>query len=240
MLPLVLSLFLACASHHAPPNIAASEEAATIRPPAPSAFTFGPGDRFSVKVWRHEELDMEITIAPDGAITFPLTGRIVVAGLTYPELVEVLESKLRTYYNEVSVAVNIEEVSNQKVYVLGEVKNPAVLQVESDLSIIEALTRTGGISPDARTANVLLIRGGLESPQLYTINVEAIYSTGDLSQLVYLQRGDIVVVPSKTIVNVERFFRRIQGILAPVVGGSAIYRNAISGGAQGTSGAMGD
>ena len=33
----------------------------------------------------------------------------------------------------------------------------------------------------------------------------------------------------------ERFFRRIQGILAPFVAGSAIYRNAISGGAQGTS-----
>jgi protein involved in polysaccharide export with SLBB domain len=115
-----------------------------------------------------------------------------------------------------------------------------VLQVQNDLSILEALTRSGGIDPDARTDNVLLIRGGLEQPELYTVDVKAIYAEGDLSQLVYLQRGDIVVVPTKTIANVETFFRRIQGVLAPFVGGSAVYRNAVSGGAQGTSSAMGD
>jgi len=67
------------------------------------------------------------------------------------------------------------------------------------------------------------------------VNVDAIYGRGDMSQMVFLQRGDIVVVPAKTITDVERFFRRVQGLLAPFVAGSAIYRNAISGGAQGTS-----
>jgi hypothetical protein len=50
--------------------------------------------------------------------------------------------------------------------------------------------------------------------------------------MVYLQREDIVVVPAKTITNVETFFRRVQAIVAPAVSGSAIYRNVISGGAQ--------
>ena len=222
------------------PNIATSADAATLRAPGPAEFIFGPGDRISIKVWRHEEMDMQVTVAPDGGITYPLVGRIQVAGLSYPALVAALEQGLSTYYTDVSVAVNVEEVSNQKVFVLGEVRSPAVLQVENDLSILEALTRTGGIAPDARTDNVLLIRGGLQQPELYTVDVKAIYAEGDLSQLVYLQRGDIVVVPTKTIANVETFFRRIQGVLAPFVGGSAIYRNAISGGAQGTSSAMGD
>jgi len=110
-----------------------------------------------------------------------------------------------------------------------------VLQIENDLSILEALTRTGGINPDARTDNVLLVRGGLDEPQLYTVDVNAIFAKGDFSQMVYLQRGDIVLVPAKTIVNVERFFRRVQGMLAPFLSGSAIYRNVITGGAQGTS-----
>jgi polysaccharide export outer membrane protein len=222
------------------PNIATAAGAATIKAPGPAEFTFGPGDRISIKVWRHEEMDMEVTIAPDGGITYPLVGRLQVAGMSYPTLVAALEAGLTPYYNDVSVAVNVEEVSNQKVFVLGEVRSPAVLQVQNDLSILEALTRTGGIDPDARTDNVLLIRGGLDQPELYTVNVKAIYAEGDLSQLVYLQRGDIVVVPTKTIADVEAFFRRIQGVLAPFVGGTAIYRNAITGGAQGTSSAMGD
>jgi hypothetical protein len=36
---------------------------------------------------------------------------------------------------------------------------------------------------------------------------------------------DIVVVPTRTIVNVERFFRRVQGILAPFVSVTQGYRN---------------
>ena len=82
---------------------------------------------------------------------------------------------------------------------------------------------------------MLLVRGGMEAPQLFTVDVDAIFSEGDFTQMVYLQRGDIVLVPAKTIVNVERFFRRVQGMLAPFLSGSAIYRNVVTGGAQGTS-----
>ena len=228
---LLMLLFWACAK--APPNVA--EATPELRAPAPQDFVFGPGDVIDVKVWRHDDLDMTITIAPDGNISFPMVGTLGVTGLTYPELVGALEASLSEYLVEPSVAVNIVEVSNQKVFILGEVQNPAVLQIQNELTILEALVRTGGIHPDARTTNVLLIRGDFESPELFLINVDAIYGQGDLSQLVQLQKGDIVYVPAKTIVNVERFFRRIQGILAPFVAGSAIYRNAISGGAQGTS-----
>ncbi len=243
MRPAILSvLFLAaCATTMTTaPNIQNAADAATIRAPAPAEFVFGPGDRLSIKVWRHDELDMEITVAPDGGITFPLVGRIQAAGMSYPQLVAEIEGALATYFTDASVAVNVEEVSNQKVFVLGEVKTPMVLQIENDLSILEALTRTGGIVDDARTDNVLLIRGGMEDPTLYTVDVGAIYGQGDLSQLVFLRRGDIVVVPTKTIANVETFFRRVQSMLAPFVGGSAVYRNAISGGAQGTSSSLSD
>jgi polysaccharide biosynthesis/export protein len=233
-LPFLL-LLLGCAGRHVtPPNIAApgAEASQTL---APRAFTYGPGDRIDVKVWRHDELDMSITIGPDGEFFFPLVGRVHAVGMTCAELVSALEQGLKGYYTDASVAVNVLAVNNQKVFVLGEVRTPAVLQIENDLSIVEALTRTGGINPDARTSNVLLIRGGIERPQLFTVNVDAIFRQGDMSQLVYLQRGDIVVVPSKTITNVERFFRRMQSVIAPFVGGSAVYRNSISGGAQGTS-----
>jgi len=176
-------------------------------------------------------MDMQIVIAPDGAITYPLVGRIEVAGMTYPELVTRIETELQTYYTDPSVAVNIVEVSNQKVFVLGEVNNPSVLQIENELSVLEALTRTGGISNDANTENVLLIRGGLEEPTLYTVDVQGILA-GDMSQNAMLQRGDILMVPTSTIVEVERFFRRVSGILSPVVSGSATYRNINGQGAQ--------
>ena len=188
------------------------------------AFTFGPGDRLSLKVFKHGDLDAELTVAPDGTVTLPLLGRVQVAGRTYSELVSDLEGELKEYYTDASVAVNVVEVNNQKVFVIGEVGAPSVLQITGEMSVMEAVVLCGGVNQDARTKNLLLIRGELDTPELYTVDL-ADLMRGDLSQNVSLRRGDIIVVPTKTIANAERFFRRIQGILGPFVSGSQIYRN---------------
>lgn len=229
LLLVTLASLSACVPAQAPPNVDDTE--ISLRLPAAQAFTFGPGDTLRVWVWRHEDLTMDVTIAPDGAITYPLVGRVVVAGLTYEQLVGKLQDAIDEYYVDAQVSVNILQVTNQKVIVIGEVQAPQVLQITNDLSVLEALTRTGGINPDARTKNILVIRGGMEKPQLFTVDVDAIFGRGDFSQMVYLQRGDIVYVPTKTITNVERFFSRLSKVLSPAVSGSAIYRNIISGGA---------
>ena len=216
-----------CAPKNRPENVAEAD--VNIALPPSGGFTFGAGDSLRVTVWRHEDLTMELTVAPDGAISFPLVGRLQIAGMTYDEVVKVMQEGIGKYYVDAQVAVNITAVTNQKVLILGEVPNPMVLQITNDLSILEAIVRAGGISQDAHTSNVLLIRGGLEKPKLYTVNVDAIFRQGDLEQMVYLQRGDIVVVPPKTITNVQRFFQRISSIIGPAVSGSTIYRNVLYG-----------
>jgi len=232
---LLMFSLMACMPKQAVNVSKAPEGLVSLSPPQAEDFVFGPGDVIDIKMWRQEDMNMQVVIAPDGVISYPLVGRIEVAGLTYPELMRVMEKALGKYYNDPSIAVNVVKVSNQKVFVLGEVANPAVLQIENDLSVLEALTRTGGIDPNARTNNLLLIRGGIDDPTLLTIDIDAVFSKGDLSQNIYLQRGDILLVPSKTIVHVERFFRRAQSVLAPFLAGSAIYRNVSGPGAQGTS-----
>jgi len=159
----------------------------------------------------------------------------MVDGSTYSELVQTLQVAIAQYYEEPQVTVNIVEIKNQKVLVVGEVSTPSVLQLSTQMSILEALTMTGGINPSAKTSNVLLIRGGVESADLFTVDVESIYTQGNIDQMVFLRKGDIVVVPTRTITNVSRYFKEVQSMLAPFVAGSAIFRNAVSGGAQGTS-----
>jgi polysaccharide export outer membrane protein len=187
-------------------------------------FTFGPGDKLTVAVFHHPELNAEIVVAPDGTITYPLVGQMTVAGQTYTQVLTQIQDALREYYTDASVAVNIREVTNQKVIVAGEVQKQQTMQITGELRVLEALVQAGGINPDARTNNVLLIRGGLDKAELYTIDVDRLLN-GDLSQNVLLQKGDVLVVPTKTIVNVERFFRHVQGILSPFVNATQIYRN---------------
>ena len=218
-----------CAKNTNVPNIAdASAEQRAV--PEFEEFQLGPGDSIAIKVWRHQDLDMDVTIAPDGSITYPLVGRVVVAGMTYPELAETLSVAIADYYEDPQVSVNILQLTSQKVFVLGDgVTSPSVLQLNNEMSILEALTRAGGLSSNARTRNVLLVRGGLDEPELFTVDVQSIYNEGRMDQMVFLQQGDIIVVPNKTITNVANYFREVQGIVSPFVSGSAIYRNIVIG-----------
>lgn len=215
-------------------NIAEADPAARTAPTV-EQFQIGPGDRISIKVWRHDDLSMDVTVAPDGTISYPLVGALAVSGKTYNEIREMLTTAISQWYTDPQVAVNILELQNQKVFIFGEVANPSVLQLSSEMTILEALTLAGGINQYSRTDNVLLVRGGVEAPELYTVDVASIFNRGAMDQMVSLQRGDIVVVPTKTITNASRFFREVSGVLAPFVAGSAVYRNAVTGGAQGTS-----
>ncbi len=216
-----------CTPKNMPENVAKAGVELSV--PAAESYKLGAGDSIKITVWRHEDLTMEVTIAPDGTISYPLIGQVQLAGKTPDEIVHTLREAIAKYYVDAQLAVNITSVTNQKVLVLGEVANPAVLQITNELSIMEALVRTGGINQDAHTSNILLIRGGMDKPQLYTINVDAIFRTGDMSQMVYLQRGDIVVVPPKTITNVTRFFQRVSSVIGPAVSASTIYRNVVYG-----------
>ena len=62
---------------------------------------------------------MDVTVAPDGTISFPLLGTIDVDGKTYTEIRDQLTGAIAEYYTDPQVAVNILELQNQKVIVIG-------------------------------------------------------------------------------------------------------------------------
>ncbi len=235
MLTWLFSFALVACAPTRPPNV--SELDIPLRLPPVERFTFGPGDRLAIWVWRHEDLTVDVTVAPDGFITYPLLGRVEVAGQSYESLVKALQAGVDQYYVDAKVAVNIIEVTNEKVLVIGEVAKPQVIQIRNDLSVLEALTIAGGVSYTSNTRNVLVVRGGMETPTAFSVDIDAVYGRADFTQMVYLQRGDIVYVPATTITNVERYFRSLQAVLGPAVGASAVYRNL--GGTQ-NSAAAGD
>ncbi len=49
--------------------------------PHSATYLLSPGDVVMVSVWQEDSLRQEATVLPDGSITFPLAGRIDVAGL---------------------------------------------------------------------------------------------------------------------------------------------------------------
>ncbi|UCC38741.1 MAG: polysaccharide biosynthesis/export family protein [Candidatus Aminicenantes bacterium] len=96
-----------------------------------------------------------------------------------------------------------------KIFVLGEVKNPKAITIKGKLSIVEAITEAGGYTRDAVTKSIMIIRGDIGSQRGIRVNLSRILKKGDVGQNIELKAGDIVYVPKTFVVDIERFIRVI-------------------------------
>ncbi len=129
-------------------------------------------------------------VPADGTLRLPLIGAVKLAGLTENEATDKLTTEYRKYLRNPFASVKI---LNQKLFVLGEVRKPGVVQVTNGtMSLFEALAHSGDLTDDAERTNLKVIRGGLREPLVREINL------ADISQMkltsLLLQPNDIIYV----------------------------------------------
>jgi polysaccharide export outer membrane protein len=106
--------------------------------------------------------------------------------------------------------------SDNKVFILGEVRSPGILKIIDQLSLAEAITAAGGISPTGKH-NIFIIRGGFGDPQVFEIDVDKIFEEKDLSQNINLVRGDIIYVPKTVITKINTVLGHVNTFLSTIV-----------------------
>src|SRR5574344_787854 len=70
-------------------------------------YTIIAGDVLQITVWKEDGLDREVLVLPNGEITFPLVGTIMVQGMTPSELQDVIKEKLAALIPDASVTVSV-------------------------------------------------------------------------------------------------------------------------------------
>jgi len=111
--------------------------------------------------------------------------------------------------------VLIPNVTDRKVFVLGEVARPQTLPLRTGTTLVEALSSAGGLTLNAKRSNVLVIRGGLGDPRILAVNVDTVTSEGQLAANINLEPGDIVYAPR--VADVVKYFQDLNTILTPFV-----------------------
>ncbi|SDI33455.1 polysaccharide export outer membrane protein [Paraburkholderia steynii] len=135
------------------------------------------------------------TVAPDGTIYFPFVGRIRASGRTTAQIRDELGKKLIPYIRDPQVDVRVLSYRSQKVQVTGDVKTPGPLALSDvPLTLVDAITRSGGSSDNADLQRVRLTRKG----KLYVLDANRMLDKGDTTQNVMLESGDIVNVPDRS------------------------------------------
>lgn len=182
-----------------------------------SDMILGPGDEIEILVWRNSDFNRTIKIIPPGRYYYPLVGEIQTMGVGVFQLRKEITEKLSKYIKDPQVSITIKSVESRKFFVLGEVNNPGIFPADSSPTVLQAITAAGGVNADAKLNSILLARGGTNKPELRKLNLEVALKEGDFRDNITLQTGDMLYVPTVSIANVERFFRRIQTIIGPFV-----------------------
>ncbi|MFB0533202.1 MAG: polysaccharide biosynthesis/export family protein [Desulfatiglandales bacterium] len=213
-------------------NKEAKEKIGRENAPRVSELILGPGDQLEIMVYRNDNLTREVRIDPSGKIMYPLTGDIHAADLSVFQLRDEIRDGLSKYIIDPQITIRIISIQSQKIIVLGEVQKPGFFQAETSPTALEAISQAGGFTDDAKRKSALLIRGGMENPELRVLNLEKALEAGDLTQNIVLKGGDIIYIPRTTISDVSRFFAYLSDIISPIVSSEAAYllgREIVSG-----------
>ena len=131
-------------------------------------------------------------VGQDGNIVYPVIGRIPAAGLTLDELARAIEGRLveGRYVKDPTVTVTMPSFH---VTVVGEVKEPQMIQVEGNrITILEALAICGDVTMDGLRDNVKVIRYEDGDPIVGEIDLTS--ASAFDSPFYYLKQNDIVYI----------------------------------------------
>ena len=159
------------------------------------------GDRLHISVREQPDMAKVYAVAGDGSIDFAFAGRVVIAELTVDEAARKLEEVLEErFFKEANVDISIANFVEGDVLVTGAVGSPGIIPFRGDsiLTLMEAVTRCGGLSGKAAGDRVRILRwtpgGGMER-QSIEVNLQAMLDTMDFSRDQYLRPRDIIIVP---------------------------------------------
>lgn len=185
----VLALAAGCAGTTAPPPEARQA------PEFVDEYRIGIGDGLDIRVWRNPDLSVTVPVRPDGKISVPLAGDLMVGGQTPEEVSNMITERLSTYIRDPNVTVIVTEPGlRYRVRVTGAVNNPVTIPYSQGMTVLDVVLEAGGPNEFAAPGRAVLYRASGES---LPIALDRILNRGDMSTNYQVGPGDTVTVPER-------------------------------------------
>lgn len=122
-------------------------------------YRVGPNDLIDVEVFDLDNLKRTVRVNAAGAISLPLIGQVVIAGLTSQEVEQRIADRYREkYLQNPQVSIFIKEFTTERITIEGAVARPGIFPLTGRMTLLRALAVAGGFGPIANTAQVMLYR----------------------------------------------------------------------------------
>jgi polysaccharide export outer membrane protein len=158
-------------------------------------YKIGAQDVLRIDVWKEPEISRTAPVRPDGRISLPLINDVQAAGLTATQLAAVIADGLRKYITNPQVTVGVNEINSRRVYVTGEVTKPGAFPLLPNMSVLQALSSSGGFTQFAKLKSIYVLRTEDGKQMKYPFNYKAVVSGKKPELNIQLQPGDVIVVP---------------------------------------------
>ena len=196
----VAVLLIACAAAglaQEPPRTAPMIDASTANLPAQR---IGANDLIAISVYGSPELTRTVRVGSDGSVRVPmLTEPLHAEGLMPAELEKTVAESLKSAQLLVDpmVTVTVVEYQSRPISVMGAVRKPLTFQATGTVTLLEALAKAEGLSPDAGHEVLVSKPGaaGSGAPLARRIPVKALLADSDPELNLKLSGGEEIRVP---------------------------------------------
>jgi polysaccharide export outer membrane protein len=167
----------------------------TVQAADDPSYKIGPQDVLKIDVWREDQLTRIVPVRPDGKVTLPLLNDMQAAGLTPMELAGFIREELKKFINNPQVTVSVMEINSRRIYVTGEVTKAGAYGLLPHMTVLQALSSSGGFTQFARLKNIYVLRTENGKQIKLPFNYKEAITGKNPEQNIELQPGDVIVVP---------------------------------------------
>jgi polysaccharide export outer membrane protein len=162
--------------------------------PPEEFYKIGPGDSLEIGLWKEPTLSGPVVVRPDGFVSLPLVNEVQVVGLTTAQLRDLLQEKYQEFIKSPFVTIRVSGIASSEIFLVGEVSKPGAFPATGNDTVLQLLTRAGGLSPFADRDGIRVVRREGDKITEYIVDYDAILK-GDLKQDILLRPGDRIIVP---------------------------------------------
>ncbi|MCG8991114.1 polysaccharide biosynthesis/export family protein [Laribacter hongkongensis] len=173
------------------------EDLALLNGPVDPVYRLGSGDTLRLSVFGRPEVSGQFLIGPDGVVTIPLIGNLMLNDSTREEAQQRISQQLRGYFTRPYVTLAVDDYGSNQVTVLGRVQNAGRQKFPAPPTLAEVLANAGAmpiLDKQATLTRCAIIRG---REKLIWVDLKALLN-GDLAYNIVMKRGDIVFIPDSS------------------------------------------
>ncbi|MBG6079380.1 protein involved in polysaccharide export with SLBB domain [Rubrivivax gelatinosus] len=165
------------------------DRSADYNPSIPADYLVRVGDELVVTLWGSVDADLRLMVDRGGRISIPRVGPVLVSGVRYADLPDVISRRVSQVFRNFQVSVALGQLRGMRVYVTGFADSPGPVVVNSLSTMSQALLAAGGPAASGSFRNIVLRRGKTVVAQfdLYDLLLK-----GDRSADQILQPDDVI------------------------------------------------